>query len=145
MGDHWPCRGLRATRETDAASASNKTERISEVKVQELVLADGVPALVDGYMMVPIQPAGVGHAFNPASCAVLPSSWSEVPWSFGTSAASLTRRPLDLCSKECSSSLRVMGQGTARDLPITDAHIHLDEVLRTRQAHERHSDKGVST
>ncbi|CAE7783002.1 TATDN2 [Symbiodinium sp. CCMP2456] len=87
--------GLSAADASEVWRSPSEWVIIGHVKVQDLVLADGAPALVDGYMMVPIQPAG----------AVELRYFSSEPDE----------------------------KGTARDLPITDAHIHLDEVLRTRR------------
>ncbi|CAE7939999.1 TATDN2, partial [Symbiodinium necroappetens] len=87
--------GLSAADASEVWRSLSEWVIIGHVKVQDLVLADGMPALVDGYMMVPIQPAG----------AVELRYFSSEPDE----------------------------KGTARDLPITDAHIHLEEVLRTRR------------
>ena len=66
-----------------------------QVKVGDTVVADGVPVLADGYMMVPVQPAGecrvvrlhakqLHQATHRALC--------KVQWSFGTLAVWLPMR-----------------------------------------------------
>ncbi|CAE7364598.1 ycfH [Symbiodinium natans] len=93
------CMGAHRLSEADASEvwqSPSDWEVIDRVKVGDTVVADGVPVLADGYMMVPVQPAGA----------------------------------VELRYFSCVATDE---KGRARDLPITDSHIHLDEMLRTRR------------
>ncbi|CAE7293156.1 PPC6-7, partial [Symbiodinium pilosum] len=87
--------GLSDVDSAEVWQSPAKWQILSKVKVGDSVLADGMPILSHGYMMVPIQPDGA------------------VELRYFREAAD--------------------EKGFTQDLPITDSHIHLEEVLRTRR------------